>query len=62
VNIPAAAFSQARTAQLALRFSPVVLRKPRYGARDLPESVALTLVDVRETSRPEEASRSTGGF
>jgi len=54
VNIPAAPSRKARTAQLALRFSPVVLRKPRYGARDLPENVALTLVDVRETSQPEE--------
>jgi len=54
VNIPAAPGRKARTAELALRFSPVVLRKPRYGARDLPESVALTLVDVRETSQPEQ--------
>lgn len=53
VTIPAAPGRAARTAQLALRFAPVVLRKPLNGAaRDLPETVALTLVDVRETSSP----------
>jgi hypothetical protein len=53
VNIPAAPRRKARTAELAVRFSPVVLRRPRDGARDLPENVAVTLVDVRETSEPE---------
>jgi hypothetical protein len=52
-TIPAAPGRKARTTELALRFSPVVLRKPRHGAaRDLPETVALSLVDIRETSRP----------
>jgi hypothetical protein len=53
VTIPAAPGRKARAAELAVRFSPVVLRKPRHGAApDLPETVAVTLVDVRETSRP----------
>ena len=55
VKIPAVPGRKARTAELALRFSPVVLRKPRNGAaHDLPQTVALTLVDVRETSQPED--------
>ena len=53
VNIPAAPGRKARAAELAVRFSPVVLRRPRHGVRDLPESVAVTLVDLRETSQPE---------
>jgi hypothetical protein len=53
VNIPAAPGRKARTAELAVRFSLVVLRRPRDGARDLLENVAVTLVDVRETSEPE---------
>jgi hypothetical protein len=52
VNIPAAPGRKARTAELAVRFSPVALRKPQNGAApDLPETVALMLVDVRETSK-----------
>ena len=55
VNIPAAPGRRARTVELAIRFSPVVLRKPRHGAApDLPKTVALTLVDVRETSQPQD--------
>src|SRR5207302_230915 len=39
----------------AVRFSPVTLRKPLHGAaRDLPATVDLMLVDVRETSQPED--------
>lgn len=53
LTIPAAPGRKARTAELAVRFSPVVLRRPCHGAaRDLPETVALTLVDIRETARP----------
>lgn len=55
VSIQAAPGRNARTAELAARFSTVVLRKPRYGARDLPETVTLTLVDVRETSKPKDS-------
>jgi len=43
----------ARGARLALRFGPVVVRRPQHGvARDLPESVALTLVEVVERRTP----------
>jgi hypothetical protein len=52
-HIAAAPGRPARQAALAVRFSPVVLRRPRHGSRDLPETVALTLLDVRETSAPE---------
>jgi len=55
--IPAAPGRKARVAELAVRFSPVVLRKPRHGAsRDLPESIPLTMVDVRESGAPEDGS------
>jgi hypothetical protein len=54
VTIPAAPGRKARTSELAVRFSQVVLRKPKYGAADLPETVTLTMVDVRETSTPPE--------
>jgi hypothetical protein len=54
VNIPAAPGRKARVAELAVRFSPVVLHKPLNGAAaDLPQTIALTLVDVLETSEPE---------
>jgi len=56
VKLPAAPGRKARTAELALRFSAITLRKPLHGAApDLPKTVALTLVDVRETSQPEDA-------
>jgi hypothetical protein len=55
VDVPAAPGRKARTAELALRFSPVVLRKPLHGAaHDLPETVVLNLVDVHEVSPPED--------
>ena len=57
VAIPAAPGRTARTAELAVRFMSVVLRRPRHGAdRTLPETVALTLVDVRESSQPSEGA------
>jgi hypothetical protein len=53
VKIPAAPGRKQRTAELAVRFSPVVLRKPLHGAAgDLPATLSLTIVDVRETSAP----------
>ena len=56
-TIPAAPGRKARSATLALRFAPVSLRKPRHGADPaLPETVAVTVVDVRETSTPPEGS------
>jgi hypothetical protein len=55
VKIPAAPGRKARTAELALRFSPVELCKPLHGAAsDLPDSIMLTLVDVREVSPLED--------
>lgn len=52
-TIPAAPGRPERRTELALRFAPVMLRRPLHGADPaLPETVALTLVDVRETSMP----------
>jgi Transposase DDE domain len=56
-QIPAAPGRKARVAEIAVRFSAVVLRKPQHGAaRDLPGTVALMLVDVRETSKPKDGA------
>ena len=56
-NIPAAPGRKARVTELAVRFSAVVLRKPRHGAgRDLPVSIPVTMVDVREIGEPEDGS------
>lgn len=55
VKIPAAPGRKARTTELAVRFSRVVLCKPLHGAApDLPATIALTMVDVRETSTPQD--------
>ena len=52
-KIPSAPGRKARLAELAVRFSRVLLCKPRHGAApDLPATIALTMVDVRETSTP----------
>jgi hypothetical protein len=52
-TIPTAPGRPERCTELALRFAPVVLRRPSIGADPaLPKTVALTLVDVRETSVP----------
>jgi DDE family transposase len=53
VSIPAAPGRKARSSELAVRFSPVTLCKPLHGAADLPATVTLTMVDVRETSTAE---------
>jgi hypothetical protein len=56
-TIPAAPGRKARVAELAVRFAPVVVCKPRHGAsRDLPASIHVTMVDVRETCQPEDGS------
>lgn len=56
VQIPAAPGRKARQAELAVRFSPVVLRKPVHEAdRHLPATIALTIVDVRETATPDDS-------
>ena len=55
VHIPAAPGRKERSTQLAVRFSRVTLCKPRHGAApDLPDTIALTMVDVRETSTPDD--------
>ena len=55
VKIPAAPGRKARTTELAVRFSRLVLRKPLHGAAaDLPATIALTMVDVREASTPQD--------
>jgi hypothetical protein len=56
IAIPAAPGRRARRAELAVRFTPVALRRPVHGARGLPASVSVTVVDVRETSAPEDGS------
>jgi hypothetical protein len=57
VELPAAPGRKARTAQLAVRFTPVALRKPQHGAaRALPATVNMTAVDVRETAAPADGS------
>lgn len=57
MTIPAAPGRRARTAELALRFAPVVLRKPRHGADSaLPATVTVTMVDLREVSTPPAGS------
>src|ERR1700722_16623456 len=54
-KIPAAPGRKARETGLAVRFSPVELCKPQNGAaRDLPKTIALILVDVREVATPED--------
>jgi len=55
VTIPAAPGRKQRTAELALRYGPVAVRRPKNStAPSLPETVALTLLDIRETRRPEQ--------
>jgi len=42
----------ARQAQLALRFGPVTLKRPKSASRDLPKTVDLTLIEVVERDPP----------
>ncbi len=56
-TIPAAPGRRARNAELAVRFAPVAVRRPCNGADPaLPDMIGLTLVDVREVSRPQDGS------
>ena len=56
VTLPAVPARKARAAELAVRFSPIVLQKPLHGAAaELPRTVALFVVDVRETALPDDA-------
>jgi hypothetical protein len=55
VKIPAAPGRKERVAQFAVRFSPVALCKPLHGAAsELPDTIGLMLVDVREVSPRED--------
>jgi hypothetical protein len=55
-KIPAAPGRKERIAELALRFSPVTLCKPQNGAApELPDTMTLMLVDVREVSTPKDS-------
>lgn len=57
MTIPAAPGRRARKAEFAVRFALVAVRRPLHGADPaLPETVSLTLVDVREVSEPEGGS------
>jgi Transposase DDE domain len=56
-KIQAAPGRKARLAEFAVRFSRIVLCKPRHATGgDLPASAPLTMVDIRETSDPEDGS------
>jgi hypothetical protein len=53
VSIAAAPGRKARNSELAIRFSAVTLRRPLHGAAaDLPDTITLAVVDMRETSAP----------
>lgn len=55
VTIPAAPGRAARKAVLALRYSPALVRKPMHGAAEgLADTVALTLVDIKEVEAPKD--------
>jgi hypothetical protein len=57
LDLPAQPGRRRRTAQLAVRFLPVRLARPKTGRRaGLPESVAVTLVDIREIDPPAGAA------
>jgi hypothetical protein len=56
-EIPAAPGRKARATELALRFCRVKLCKPRHGAApEMPASIDVTVVDVRETSKPADSA------
>jgi hypothetical protein len=53
VTIPPAPGRAERKTVLAVRYAPTRVRKPKNGApADRPDAVALTLVDIQETSKP----------
>jgi hypothetical protein len=53
VTIPAAPGRPQRETELALRFAPVLLCKPKNSiARQLAKTIGVTLVDIRETTPP----------
>ncbi len=58
VQVPAAPGRSARRAVLGVRFVPATVRRPRHGADpELPETVAVNLVDVRELAPPADGSK-----
>lgn len=58
VRVPAAPGRSARTAELAIRFVAARLRRPLHGADPtLPETLPITLVEVRETAPPADGSK-----
>lgn len=59
VQVPAAPGRRARTAELAVRFVSTLLCRPLHGADPtLPETVAIRLVEVCETTPPADGSKS----
>jgi Transposase DDE domain len=55
-DIPAAPGRKARRTELAIRFCRVKLCKPRHAAaRELPASIDVAVVDVRETAKPADS-------
>ena len=57
VSLAAVPGRRPREADCAVRYASVVLRKPRNGAAgDLPQTVTLSLVDIRETAPPDGTS------
>ena len=58
VEVPAAPGRSARTAELAVRLAPALLRRPRRGTDPgLPATMAVHLVEVRETTLPADGSK-----
>ena len=56
LDLPPAPGRAARTARLALRFERVAIARPKGTDKTAPETVALTLVDIREESPPPGAA------
>lgn len=55
LELPAKPGRRRRTAQLEIRFAPASLARPKHGLRaNLPESVAVNVIDVREINRPSD--------
>jgi Transposase DDE domain len=55
ISVPARPGQAERQAVVALRFGAVTLLRPHRAARDLPDSVALWVVDVQEIEPPAAA-------
>jgi hypothetical protein len=52
ISVPPRGVGAARQADVALRFGAVTLQRPKTAAKDLPQSVALWVVDVHEVDPP----------